>query len=152
MKNPQVKKTFLPQDIAVLAVVFAAGAACFLLGEGWGALGVIILLCGAMMLPFYRHGYRLEGRKGLFRLQEIALSRDNKADILAYLEGSLETVDLHSPQPGGALVEVYYRKGEDRRFARYFDYADFAQGIEYPLHEVTREQVSTLESFATDKK
>ena len=152
MKNLQVKKTFLPQDIAVLAVIFAAGAACFLLGEGWGALGVIILLCGAMMLPFYRHGYRLEGRKGLFRLQEIALSRDNKADILAYLEGSLETVDLHSPQPGGALVEVYYRKGEDRRFARYFDYADFAQGIEYPLHEVTREQVSTLESFATDKK
>ena len=115
-------------------------------------LGVIILLCGAMMLPFYRHGYRLEGRKGLFRLLEIALSRDNKADILAYLEGSLETVDLHSPQPGGALVEVYYRKGEDRRFARYFDYADFSQGIEYPLHEVTREQVSTLESFATDKK
>ena len=152
MKNPQVKKTFLPQDIAVLAVIFAAGAACFLLGEGWGALGVIILLCGAMMLPFYRHGYRLEGRKGLFRLQEIALSMDNKADILAYLEGSLETVDLHSPQPGGALVEVYYRKGEDRRFARYFDYADFAKGTEYPLHEVTRAQVSTLESFAIDKK
>ena len=115
-------------------------------------LGVIILLCGAMMLPFYRHGYRLEGRKGLFRLQEIALSRDNKADILAYLEGSLETVDLHSPQPGGALAEVYYRKGEDRRFARFFDYADFSQGTEYPLHEVTRAQVSTLESFAIDKK
>lgn len=30
MKNLQVKKTFLPQDIAVLAVIFAAGAACFL--------------------------------------------------------------------------------------------------------------------------
>ncbi len=30
--------------------------------------------------------------------------------------------------------------------------SSFSQGIEYPLHEVTREQVSTLESFATDKK
>jgi hypothetical protein len=49
-------------------------------------------------------------------------------------------------------VEVYYRKDEDLRLARFFDYADFSQGIEYPLHEVTREQVSTLESFATDKK
>lgn len=125
MKNPQVKKTFLPQDIAVLAVIFAAGAACFLLGEGWGGLGVVILLCGAMMLPFYRHGYRLEDRKGLYRLQEISLSRDNKAEILAYLEGKLETLDLHSPQPGGALVEVYYRKDEDLRLARFFDYADF---------------------------
>jgi hypothetical protein len=117
MKNPQVKKTFLPQDIAVLAVIFAAGAACFLLGEGWGGLGVVILLCGAMMLPFYRHGYRLEDRKGLYRLQEISLPRDNKAEILAYLEGKLETLDLHSPQPGGALVEVYYRKDEDLRLA-----------------------------------
>ena len=152
MKNPQAKKAFLPQDIAVLAVIFAAGAACFLLGESWSGLGVIILLCGAMMLPFYQHGYRLEGRKGLYRLQEISLSRDNKAEILAYLEGKLGTIDLHSPQPGGALVEVYYRKDEDRRLARYFDYVDFSQGIEYPLYEVTRKQVSTLESFATDKK
>ncbi len=152
MKNQQVKKTFLPQDIAVLAVIFAAGAVCFLPGEGWGGLGVIILLCGATMLPFYRHGYRIKGRKGLFRLREISLSRDNKDQILAYLEGSLEKIDLHSPQPGGALVEVYYRKGEDRRFARYFDYTDFAQGREYPLHEVTREQVSTLESFVIDNK
>ena len=80
------------------------------------------------------------------------LSRENKAEILAYLEGRIDTVNLQSWQPGGALVDVYYRKGEDRCFARYFDYADFAQGIEYALYEVTQLQVSTLESFATDKK
>ena len=147
----QVRKTFLPQDIAVLTAIFAAGAACFLLGEGWDGLGVTVILCGAMMLPFYHHGYRLEGRKGLYRLKEISLSRENKADILAYLEGSVDTVNLQSWQPGGVLVDVYYRKGEDRCFARYFDYADYVQGIEYPLYEVTQQQVSTLESFATDK-
>ena len=130
MKEQQVKKTFLPQDIVVLTVIFAAGAACFLLGEGWGGLGA----------------------KGLFRLKEISLSRENKNDILAYLKGSIDTVDLHSWQPGGALVDVYYRKGEDRGFARYFDYVDFSHGIEYPLYEVTMRQVSTLESFAIDKK
>ena len=152
MKEQQVKKTFLTQDIAVLAAIFAAGAACFFLGEGWGGLGATIIFCGIMMLPFYHHGYRLEGRKGLFRLKEISLSRENKAEILAYLEGRIDTVNLQSWQPGGALVDVYYRKGEDRCFARYFDYADFAQGIEYALYEVTQLQVSTLESFATDKK
>ena len=152
MKEQQVRKTFLPQDLAVLAVVFAAGAACFLLGEGWGGLGATIILCGAMMVPFYHHGYRLEGRKGLYRLKEISLSRENKAEILAYLEGSVDTVNLQSWQPGGALVDVYYRKGEDRCFARYFDYADFERGIEYPLCEITQHQVATLESFAVDKK
>ena len=53
MKEQQVKKTFLPQDIAVLAAIFAAGTACFLPGEGWGGLGVIIILCGVLMVPFY---------------------------------------------------------------------------------------------------
>lgn len=152
MKEQQVKKTFLPQDIAVLAAIFAAGAACFLLGEGWGGLGVIIILCGVMMVPFYRHGYRLEGQKGLFRLKEIALSRDKKSEILAYLEGRTNSINLYSWRPGGALVDVYYRKGENRQFARYFDYADFSKGVEYPLHKVTKEQIATLESFAIDKK
>ena len=30
MKEQQVKKRFLPQDVAVLTAIFAAGAACFL--------------------------------------------------------------------------------------------------------------------------
>jgi len=152
MKERQVKKTFLPQDVVAIAAFFAAGATCFLLGKGWDGIGAIVILCGVLMLPFYRHGYKLEVHKGLFRLKEITLSRDNKADILAYLEGTTTSIDLHSWQPGGALVDVYYRKGEDKQFARYFDYTDFSMGVEYPLHEVTKEQVSTLESFAIDKK
>lgn len=115
-------------------------------------LGAIIVLCGVMMVPFYHHGYKLEGQKGLFRLKEIVLSRDRKADILAYLEGRTDSIDLHSWQTGGALVDVYYRKGEDRQFARYFDYGDFSKGVEYPLHDVSKEQVAMLESFAIDKK
>ena len=144
MKNPQVKKTFLPQDIAVLAVIFAAGSACFLLGEGWGGLGVVILLCGAMMGPFYHHGYRLDGQKGLFRLREISLSRDNKDAILAYLDGKTESIDLPPQTQGGALVDVYYRKGNGPMLASYFDYADYAKGVEYPLQSITKDQFDAL--------
>ena len=152
MKEKQVKKTFLPQDVAVLAVVFAAGAACFLLGEGWGGLGVIIILCGAMMLPFYHHGYKLDGQKGMFRLKEISLSRENRDEILAYLDGKTDSLDLHPWQKGGALVDVYWRKSDGFMMARYFDYADFLNGVEYPLSEVSPQQISVLESFASDKK
>ena len=152
MREKQVKSAFLPQDVVVLAAVFAAGAACFLLGEGWGGLGVIVLLCGVMMVPFYHHGNRIEGQKGLFRIKEIALSRENKDDILAYLEGRSDKIDLKGRVTGGALVDVYYRSGESTQFARYFDYADYSKGIEYPLHEVRGDQVAALESFAIDKK
>ena len=152
MMEKQVKKAFLPQDIAVLAVIVAAGFACFLLGEGWVGLGVIIILCWIMMLPFFIHGYRLKGRKGLYRLKEISLSRENNAEILAFLDGKTDTLDLHPWQPGGILVDVYYRKGDNLMLARCYDYIDYVNGVEYPLREVTPQQVSLLESFAVDKK
>ena len=148
----QVRKTFLPQDIAVLTAIFAAGAACFLLGEGWGVLGIVIIMCGAMMLPFYHHGYRLEGQKGLFRLKELSMSRENKDEILAFLDGTTEDIDLHHLVKGGALVDVYWRKSDGFMMARYFDYAEFMNGINYPLREVSGRQVARLESFASDKQ
>ena len=148
----QVRKTFLPRDIAVLSAIAMAGVACFLLGEGWGGLGVVILLCWATMVPFYHHGYRLEGEKGVFWLKEISLSRENKDEILSYLDGSTESLDLHPRQPGGALVDVYYRRNDGYMMARYFDYADFIKGVEYPLRRVSSQQVSMLETFAIDKK
>ena len=148
-----VPLAFLPQDIAVLAVILAAGAACFLLpGEGWGGTGVLIILCGALMVPFYHHGYKLAGQKGLFRVKEILLSRENKDEILAYLEGKTDTLDLHPWQKGGVLVNVYTRKSDGLFLAQYFDYADYAQGVDYPLLEVSDEQIKVLESFAVDKK
>ena len=150
--DKQVKKTFLSQDVAVLAGIFAAGAACFLPGEGWAGLGGTILLCGAMMLPFYHHGYRLEGQKGLFRLREISLSRENKDEILAYLEGRADKLDLHPRVQGGALVDVYYRKKDGLMFARYFDYADFSQGVEYPLVKISQEQFEGLSAMELKKK
>ncbi len=152
MKEKQVKEAFLGGDVAVLAGVFAVGVVCLFLGDGWNGVGVILLLCGAMMVPFYHHGYRLEGRRGLFRRKEILLSRENKDEILSFLEGETASLDLHPIQKGGALVDVYYQKGDSSMMARYFDYQDFIKDVQYPLHEISPAMVSTLESFAIDKK
>lgn len=152
MTEKQIKNVFLPQDIAVLAAIAAAGIVCFIPGGGWSGLGAIILLCWAMMVPFYRHGYRLRGQKGVFRMKEISLSKENKDEILAFLDGNTDIIEQHPRQPGGALVDVYCRKSDGAMLARYFDYADFLKGIEHPLREVSSQQVSTLESLATDKK
>ena len=151
MKDKQVRKAFLPSDIAVLAAIFVAGCACFFI-EGWSAIGIIILLCWAMLVPFYIHGYKLRGQKGLFRVKEIPLSRENKEEILAFLDRKTDTLDLHPWLPGGVLVDVYSRKSDGLMLARYYDYVDDVNGIEYPLREITPQQVAILESFAVGKK
>lgn len=152
MKEKQVKIAYLPGDIALLALVFSLGAVCLLLGGGWSGTGVIIILCGLMMVPFQHHGYRIEGRRGLFRVREILLSRENREEILSFLDGKTDTLDLHPVCRGGALVEVYYRSGDERMLARYYDYDQSVSGTYCPLREVSSGQVSLLESFALDNK
>ena len=80
------------------------------------------------------------------------MPRECKETILAYLDGQTDTLDLHPVMQGGALVDIYYRKGETEAYARYFDYADFAKGVEYPLRSVNPDQVKKFESYITKAK
>ena len=152
MKEKDVKQVYLLSDLAVLLTVVLPGVVCLLLGDNWSLAGAILLLCGLLMAPFYRHGYKLEGRKGVFRMKEAQMPRECRETILTFLDGHTDTLDLHPVVQGGALVDIYYRKGETEAFARYFDYADFAKGVEYPLRSVNPDQVKKLESYITKTK
>lgn len=147
MKEQNVKQVFLLSDLAVLLAVFIPGIVCLFLGEGWNGAGVIIILCGLMMVPFYHHGYKLDGRKGVFRKKDVLMPRECKEEILAFLDGSSDVLDLHPTMKGGAIVDIYYQKNEPCAIARYFDYSDFASGTEYPFREITPEQMKKLESY-----
>lgn len=144
----QVKSIFLLKDIIILAVIFTVGIACCFFGDVWKGLGIIIILCGAMTVPFYHHGYKLEGQKGHFELKEILIPKDNKNEIIDFLDGKTDILELNSWQTGGALVDVYYRKSDGYMMARYFDYADHMNGIEHPLREITTQQLKQLDSEA----
>lgn len=147
MKEKNVRQVYLLSDLVVLLAMLVPGVVCLLLGENWSLAGVILLLCAALMLPFYHHGFKLEGRKGVFRMKEVTVPRECKEDILAFLDGQSDSLDMHPVVQGGALVEVLYRKGAEGALARYFDYAEYASGTEYPFREITPEQMKKLESY-----
>ena len=59
MKEHGVKRTLLPSDIAVLAVVLAAGLLCLLGGEWLKMAGYTLLLCWVCMLWTPKSGFPL---------------------------------------------------------------------------------------------
>ena len=152
MKEQGIKQVFLLSDIIVMLAVFIPGIVCLFLGKDWSGTGVIIILCGLMMVPFYHHGYRLDGQKGVFRKKDVLMPRECKEDILAFLDGTTETLDLHPRMNGGAVVDIYYRKGEKDAYARYFDYAEFISGTEYPLKEISDRQIRLFEAYIPKTK
>ena len=140
MKEQGVKQVFLMSDLVILAVIFIAGVALLFAGHGLVGVGVTAILCGVLMLPFFRHGYKLDGHKGVYRKKELLMSRECKKDVIAFLDGTSEVLDLHPRVQGGALVDLYYQKGAGGTVARYFDYEDYSNGTEYPLRELTPER------------
>ena len=144
MKEQGIKQVFLPSDLIVLTATFVVGIVFLIMGDAMRGVGITVILCGALMAPIFRHGYRLDGQKGIFRQKEVLVSRECKKDIIAFLEGKSEVLEMHPRVQGGALVDIYYKKGSDKAFSRYFDYSDYASGTEYPLCEITIEKMHML--------
>ena len=53
---------------------------------------------------------------------------------------------------GGALVDVYTRRRDSLKLARYFDYADFDAGKEYDLRTITPAQESRLAEIDREQR
>lgn len=70
-KEKTVRQVYSLSDIALLAGILAVGLALSFLVPSMAGLGYTILLCWVLMIPFWHHGYRIAGQKGVFSMKEI---------------------------------------------------------------------------------
>ena len=151
-KDKTVRQVYSMSDIALLTGILVVGLVCSFFIKGLAGLGYTILLCWVMMVPFWHHGYRISGKEGMFSLKEILVARECKDEILAFLGGSSEKLEHNPRMNGGALVNVYTRRKDGRILAQYFDYADYAAGKEYELHQITPTQLTRLVEIDAQSK
>lgn len=144
MKTQNIHKTFLFSDIIVLLMIFAVGAVFLPFGSGWLAIGLCIMLCSVCMLPFYIHGYKIEGAHGVFRELNITVSRDEQDAIMSFLQGDTPTLGFQVQENGGAIVSLYYQKGSDVAYAQFYEYSYVMEGKPLPLLKITPEQKEIL--------
>lgn len=144
MKNKNIHKAFLGSDLVVILAVFAVGIVFLPFGSGWLALGLGIMLCSVCMLPFYIHGYKIEGAHGVFRELNITVSRDEQDAIMSFLQGDTPTLGFQVQENGGAIVSLYYQKGSDVAYAQFYEYSYVMEGKPLPLLKITPEQKEIL--------
>lgn len=144
MKHRNIHKAFLFSDIVLLAAILAAGVVFLPFGGGWQILGLCIIVCDACTLPFYIHGYRIEGTHGIFREMSITVSRDEQDAVMAFLQGGSPTPDFQVQENGGALLSIYYQKDTDVAYAQFYEYSQIMSGHDFPLLKITPEQKEAL--------
>ena len=90
--------------------------------------------------------------KALISDEDSEQRKGTREEILAFLDGQSDTLDLHPRMNGGAVVDIYYRKNEAVARARYFDYAEFSSGTEYPLRAIPVQKMKVLETYIPKTK
>ena len=151
MKKHLIKQVFLYWDLLILAGILAIGIfLCFLKG-GWGAIGFIVIASDVFMAPFVRHGYKIEGHPGTFRLEEVPVPRECENQILSYLDDESLGLDVRPVVFGGAIVNVYHNKRHNTLLAQYFEYTQLLNGVEYPMVNITQHQLETLRKIQSPK-
>lgn len=144
MTHKNIHKTFLFKDIIVILAVLAVGAA-FLPFDSWGLIiGLCIIICGVCMLPFYIHGYKIEGAHGVFHEKSIAVSKDDKDKIISFLQGESSSPDFKTKEDGGALISIFYQKNTEVVYAQFYEYSQVMEGKTLPLQKITTEQKESL--------
>ena len=142
-----VRQVYSLSDLVLLAGILALGLLFSFMVPGLSGLGYTLLLCLILMVPFWMHGYRITGQEGVFSQKEILVPRECKDKILDFLDGHVDKLAPNPAMNGGALVQIYTRRKDGLILARYFDYADYAAGKEYDLHEISQQKKSHLEEM-----
>ena len=144
MTKERFKQVFLWTDWLIIVILVAAGVFITTLGGDWTAIGICTIVCVIAFAPFLRHGYKLEGQSGVFRLEEILVPRECHTEILAFLNGDTNELSIQPAVHGGALVRLFHRKSDGITLAQYFDYAQHLAGSDYPLVPVKEHQIEVL--------
>lgn len=143
----KVKNIFILSDWLKISAIIVFGCIFFPFGTGWRELGFGIIACAIFIAPFIRHGYKIEGENGVFKLLELQVQRNNKELIEKYL-GSEEEIISFSPSPaGGALILLYYSVNNAKYFAQFFDYQLQLEGKQCLLQEVSRKKFQELKDI-----
>ena len=144
MSKKTVKQVFTWYDLLIIAIFVIAGIGIMAFGIDWIALGICVIACTVAFAPFIRHGYKLEGHQGQFRLEEFLVPRESQVAIMAYLNGETSQLEVPPSNQGGALVRIFQHRSDGLIMAQYFDYALFLKGTEFPMVRISTEQLESI--------
>ncbi len=142
--NRQIRKSFRSRDFLIMGLAVGIGMVVTLLGPGWRELGYVIVGTTIILSPLFRTGYRIDGYNGVFGWKGVRVPRDLQDEILAFLTGEVQELDLGGKVPNGAIVQLFTQKGDRLFLAQYFDYALFDKGFEFPVVEISESQYNVL--------
>ena len=119
----KLKSVHTGKDLVISAIILAAGIGLFFVNEG---LGVIIGICGLLMLLFYKTGHKREGENIVLRKKALDIAHHCRDSIKGYLDGKDVEPEIDTRETGGVVrLEIYYNADTAVAYAQLFDFSNY---------------------------
>lgn len=118
----RIKKVHTFLDLAIAAVVFAAGVGVYFLLPGWG---ILFCLIGIVLFAFYKRANKRVGENTLLKEKHLDLAPECRSGIMAFLDQKSDSLEFTTSLEGDHLyLEVYYNTEVPVAYARLYDVAE----------------------------
>ena len=119
----KLKSVHTGKDLVISAVILAAGIGLFFVN---GGLGVVIAVCGLLMLLLYKTGHKREGENVVLRKKAIDVAHYCRESLKGFLDGKDVEPEIDTDENGGIIrLEIYYNADAAVAYAQLFDFSNY---------------------------
>ena len=117
------KKVHTIRDLIISGLILLAGVGLYFVKI---ELGIVIAVCGALMLLFHKAGYKREGDDTLLTKKAFDIAASCRQSIMDYLTGKDVEPELNqSGTEGEVRLETYFNKGAGIVYAQLFKFSNY---------------------------
>ena len=117
------KKVHTMKDLIISTIMVAAGAGLYFVNAG---LGILVGVCGLLMLIFYKAAYKREGDDTVLRKSALDISHSCRDSLKEFLDGKEVEPEVNTSENGGVIrLEVYHNAAASVAYAQLFDFSNY---------------------------
>lgn len=118
------KKVHTVKDLTISIIMVAAGIGLYFVNAG---LGILIGVCGLLMLLFYKAAYKREGEDIVLKKSAVDVAHSCRESLKDFLDGKDVEPEVNTSVNGGVIrLEVYYSAAASVAYAQLFDFSNYS--------------------------
>ena len=119
----KLRKVHSAKDLTISAIILAAGIGLYFVNAG---LGILLVVCGVLMLLFYKGGYKREGEEIVLQKKALDIAHSCRDSLKGFLNGKDVEPEVNTSINGGVIrLEVYYNADASLAYAQLFDFSNY---------------------------
>ena len=118
----KLRKVHSAKDLTISAIILAAGIGLYFVNAG---LGILLAVCGVLMLLLYKGGYQREGEGIALQKKALDVAHSCRDSLKGFLDGKDVEPEVNTSINGGVIrLEVYYNADASLAYAQLFDFSN----------------------------